>query len=276
MGAIEPPGIVGLTTADAADALALSTEAQWNQNEADWLFFLREGIVYGIRDPHGRLVATAALLPHGPTDGWISMVLVTASHRRRGLATRLVDRCLATAAEMKLTTWLDATPAGATVYGPLGFQPVLELRRLRKPASQVPAGASTLQPFPFQEFIRRDREALGFDRSKLLGEFTARNGSNLVCNGAAAALIRDGRTARHVGPVYADRTDDALELIDDIITQEDTAVLIDGVASQTAFLDGLLARNFVLERPFQRMCFGAPARNMIPPAMLAVAGPEFG
>jgi hypothetical protein len=39
------------------------------------------------------------------------MVLVTSRWGRRGLATRLVHRCLAAANALKLTTWLDATPA---------------------------------------------------------------------------------------------------------------------------------------------------------------------
>ena len=72
----------------------LSTEAHWNQNEADWRFFLSKGIVFGVRDGAGRLIATAALLPYSSGNAWISMVLVTESWRRRGLATRLVDACL--------------------------------------------------------------------------------------------------------------------------------------------------------------------------------------
>jgi GNAT superfamily N-acetyltransferase len=131
MVATEVPAIVRLEGTDAADGLILSSEANWNQTEADWRFFLEKGIVFGIRDPVGRLVASAALLPFGGGNASISMVLVTASWRRRGLASRLVDRCLAVAAELKLTTWLDATPAGTAVYGPLGFVPTLELRRLR-------------------------------------------------------------------------------------------------------------------------------------------------
>ena len=111
--------------------LRCRTEAHWNQNEADWRFFLSEGTVFGVRDNDGHLIATAALLPYTSGNAWISMVLVTANWRRRGLATKLVDACLDAAAKQGLTTWLDATPAGATVYGPLGFAPTLQLRRLR-------------------------------------------------------------------------------------------------------------------------------------------------
>src|SRR6185437_15454465 len=98
---------------DAKGSLALSREAHWNQNEADWRFFLSAGTVYGLRDADRRLIATAALLPYRSGHAWISMVLVTAAWRRRGFASRLVDACLAAAARQGLTAWLDATPAGA-------------------------------------------------------------------------------------------------------------------------------------------------------------------
>ena len=130
MAATEPIDIVELGVGDAQAGLVLSTEAGWNQNEADWRFFLSQGVVFGMRDG-ARLVATAALLPYSAGNAWISMVLVTADFRRRGIATKLVDACLDAAAQRGLTTWLDATPAGATVYGPLGFTPTLQLRRLR-------------------------------------------------------------------------------------------------------------------------------------------------
>ena len=117
MADTEPVDIVGLGLGDAEAGLALSTEAGWNQNEADWRFFLSKGIVFGMRDGK-RLVATAALLPYSAGDAWISMVLVTADFRRRGIATKLVDACLDVAARRGLTAWLDATPAGAAVCGP--------------------------------------------------------------------------------------------------------------------------------------------------------------
>src|SRR5260370_1129195 len=123
--------IIRLGPDDALAALALSAEAPWNQNEADWRFFLGQGTVFGVRDNDGRLIATAALLPYTSGNAWISMVLVTASRRRRGLATRLVDACLDAATKQGFVTWLDATPAGAWVYGPLGIAPTLQLRPLR-------------------------------------------------------------------------------------------------------------------------------------------------
>ena len=268
--------ITKLSADDAPAGLVLSTEAHWNQNEADWRFFLNQATMFGLRDKDGVLIATAALLPYTSGNAWISMVLVTASWRRRGLATQLVDACLEAAAKQGLTPWLDATPAGATVYGPLGFTPTLQLRRLRLENSVRNAGASRpLTAGNFSDFTARDTRTIGFDRSTLLAELGGRSGSRLLSNGEAFALVRDGRTIRHIGPLFADNSDRALALVDAIVRSETGPVLIDAVSTQEAFLNGLTGSGWTIERPFQRMRFG---RATTPPAELpfAVAGPEYG
>ncbi|MGZ5872749.1 MAG: GNAT family N-acetyltransferase [Bradyrhizobium sp.] len=275
MADIDQIAIVQLGPDDAFAGLALSTEAHWNQNEADWRFFLTEATVFGVREPAGRLVATAALLPYTSENAWISMVLVTESWRRRGLATRLVDACIDTATKRGLTTWLDATPSGAAVYGPLGFAPTIQLRRLRlENASDSPAGAR-LPAGQLSEFVTRDTHAMGFDRRNLLPALAKRPGSRLVSNGNATALVRDGRTARHIGPLFAEGPAHALAMVRDIAAHETGPLLIDAVANQDAFLQGLTDMAWTIERPFQRMRFGrATSQPAEPP--FAVAGPEYG
>ena len=209
-----------------------------------------------------RLVATAALLPYSAGNAWISMVLVTADFRRRGIATKLVDACLDVATRRGLTTWLDATPAGATVYGPLGFMPTLQLRRLRlDEAARQPRPHARYRPATSTRLAARDGGAMGFDRSTLLSEFSARPGSRIVSDDRAMALVRNGRTARHIGPLLADRADQALALVDAIVRSETGPWLIDAVHSQEEFLNGLVASGWNIERPFQRMRFGPRHRR---------------
>jgi len=274
MAAIEPIDIVELGVGDAQAGLALSTEAGWNQNEADWRFFLSQGVVFGMRDS-ARLVATAALLPYSAGNAWISMVLVTADFRRRGIATKLVDACLDVAARRGFTTWLDATPAGAAVYGPLGFRPTLQLRRLRLTKPQDTGTSRPLSAGNLDALAVCDGRAMGFDRSSLLAEFAARADSRIVSDAQAIALVRNGRAARHIGPLLADRADQALALVDAIIRSETGPWLIDAVHSQDEFLNGLVGSGWNIERPFQRMRFGSAT---VSPAQtpFAVAGPEFG
>lgn len=273
MDATDGPPVLKLGVEDAIAGLALSTEAKWNQTEDDWRIFLHDGIVFGIRDGV-RLVATAALLPYSGNNAWISMVLVSGTHRRRGFATRLVDACLETARRNGLTSWLDATPDGAAVYGPLGFTPTLQLRRLKlvksEQASAPGPAAATLDALR-----ARDRRATGFDRTTLLSAFAQRNGSRIVSAKGAIALVRDGRTARHIGPLFADRAATALAMVHAIARSETDPLLIDAIASQAAFLEGLTASGWTIERPFQRMRFG-PATAMAEEMPFAVAGPEFG
>jgi GNAT superfamily N-acetyltransferase len=275
MVGIDQLAVVQLGSDAAREGLALSTEAHWNQNEGDWRFFLTQGTVFGMRDGDGLLIATAALLPYGDGNAWISMVLVTARWRRRGLATRLVDACLERAADQGLTPWLDATPAGATVYGPLGFKPVLELRRLRFSGSAASPPLQLVSNGGIDELIARDRRAMGFERSVLLREFASRPGSQLVARDGAIALIRDGRTARQIGPLYADGTAGAVGMVDAVVASQSGPMLIDVVNSHREFLDALTSSAWLVERPFQRMRFSpaAPASATLP---FAVAGPEFG
>jgi GNAT superfamily N-acetyltransferase len=268
--------IIELGPDDAAAGLLLSTEAHWNQNEADWRFFLSKGTVFGVRDNADHLVATAALLPYPSGNAWISMVLVTATWRRNGLASRLLDACLDAAAKRGLTPWLDATPAGATVYGPLGFRPVLELRRLRLENQSNADAASTPPAGQIAEFITCDISAMDFDRRHLLQELAGRPNSQLVSNGDAMALVRDGRAARHIGPLFADTPDRALALVQEIVRSERGPLLIDAVATQEAFLKGLTESGWTVERPFQRMRFGNDSNALATEPSFAVAGPEYG
>jgi GNAT superfamily N-acetyltransferase len=274
MADTEPLAIAKLDAGAATAGLALSTEAHWNQTEADWRFFLTEGFTCGVRDHDGRLIATAALLPYSAGNAWISMVLVTEHWRRRGLASRLIDACLREARARDLTTWLDATPAGATVYRPLGFEPTSELRRLRLAPRNL-ANPTPLAACDLDDLVRRDAKAIGFERPALLAELAARPGSRLVAHGSGIAVIRDGRTTRHIGPLFADRGEDALALLGAIASSETGSLLLDVVTARDDFLLELTHRGWTIERPFQRMRFGGPAPQSSEPPF-AVAGPEYG
>jgi hypothetical protein len=205
------------------------------------------------------------------------MVLVTANWRRRGLATGLLDDCLTLAKTKGMITWLDATPAGARVYGPLGFTPTLGLQRLGFTGSAAPSTASSepASQSAFAELLARDGLAMGFDRSALLGELSARPGSRLVSRDGALGLVRSGRKARHIGPLFADRPEQALALVEAIVRSETGPLLIDAVDRQDGFLAGLTGAGWAVERPFQRMRFGLAAGKAPLPPMAGI-GPEFG
>jgi hypothetical protein len=116
---------------------------------------------------------------------------------------------------------------------------------------------------------------MGFDRTTLLRELSGRSGSQLVSHGSAIALIRDGRTARHIGPLFADDAGSATALIEAIAQAETGPILIDVVSDHGEFLKNLTRSGWTSERPFQRMRFGRAATQDAEQPF-AVAGPEYG
>ena len=89
---------------------------------------------YGLRD-RGEFVCVALTLAVGD-DVSIQYVATEASHRRRGLASRLLLAVLAAARDAgMLTATLQASPDGLSVYKRLGFRSVAMLRGFVRPDS---------------------------------------------------------------------------------------------------------------------------------------------
>lgn len=89
------------------------------------------------------------------------------------------------------------------------------------------------------------------------------------------ALVREGRAARHIGPLFADNPARALAMVRDIAAHETGPLIIDAIATQGGFLEGLTDTGWSIERPFQRMRFGR-ASNQPAKLPFAVTGPEYG
>ncbi|MDX6376902.1 MAG: hypothetical protein QOE98_1205 [Gaiellaceae bacterium] len=266
-----PIDVLGDDDLDAA--LALTAEAGWNQVAADWRLMLRLGSGFAIRDG-GRAVATAIALPYPPAFGWVSMVLVHTPYRRLGLATRLVERATAALTDAGLVAVLDATPAGAGVYGPMGFRPVGNLMRWRGPGG----GGGSSEPEP--EIVRDldlDRDAFGADRSAILADLAARPAPVAIAAGADGYLLsRAGRTGSQIGPLVArDATAAVTLLAAGLDTLAGTAI-VDVSEQATAVAAHLAGRGFTQERPYVRMALGRDSIAGTPTLVHTIAGPELG
>lgn len=152
-----------LDSAWVPQALLLSQEAGWNQVADDWKIFFTYGWVLGFV-AGGRLIATSAALPYGPAIGWVSMVLVTAEWRRRGLGTRLIADCTAALRDSGRAALLDAVPAAASIYAGLGFAPLCPMERWEGLGSELEATSAVAN-------FSLDGPAFGADRHFLLENF---------------------------------------------------------------------------------------------------------
>lgn len=260
-----------LSRDDAGAGLELSTEAGWNQLAADWSFLLANGQGLGIR-ADGRLVASSVALPYPPDFGWVSMILVTRSFRRRGLATLLLRAAADYLLARNLVPILDATPEGRLVYQRLGFRETEQINRWFRDG----AGPQTPTVVRAGTRAKLDLAAFGADRDHLLKDFAARQGSFFLSTDAGHAVRRRGRLSSHIGPVVARTDEDALHLIRSTLSNSSGPLIIDVPSRLAVIGDDLSANGFSIQRQLFRMTFNGAHRFGDPSLNYAIAGPEFG
>lgn len=271
--------VVDLGADDISAATELSDEAGWNQTAEDWALMIRVGRAFGVTGPDGRLVATALALPYPPRFGWISMVLVHGPFRRRGLATRLLERSLAELQDRSLVPFLDATPAGQAVYERMGFGPVSALTRWRGLGG---GRAEHTQPRLTEADLgalgELDEAAFGADRSRVLADLLRRPESVALRDpaGAGYLLSRAGRTATHVGPVVAREAGTGVSVLEGALDAIPGPVLIDVPDRESELVELLRRRGFEPERPYVRMALGRETGFGEETLVRAIAGPELG
>ena len=283
------PAISALSTADLDGAQALVAEAGWNQVRADWELFSELGAAFKVTAADGEVAATAATLPFA-RFGWISMVLVGKRHRRQGLATALLEHCIARLRESGLVPVLDATPAGRTVYRPLGFQDGWQITRWRRvePGAALPDtdghAATTVRALredDWPQLLALDEKAFGSDRIALLRRLESRS-RGFACvaerDGRVAGYLlgRNGRQVMHVGPIVAHDQSLAKVLLAHALARIDGPVLLDVLDCHTGFPPQLMAAGFAVERSYTRMTLDADAAFGDANLMVAIAGPELG
>ena len=279
MERIEP-----LTPSDLGRADALVAEAGWNQDAADWRIFLQLGSGLAARAADGTLAGTAAVLPYAGGFGWISMVLVAKPFRRRGIATRLLQRCIESMRAAGVVPVLDATPAGREVYTPLGFRdgwPITRWRRVAAaPAAQAPE-VRALQERDWPAIRALDVRAFGCDRSALLERLRERS-TGFACvsetDGALRGFLlgREGRVATQLGPIVAEDEAAAIALAAWANARLAPPVIVDALDRHRGLAGWLAANGFAKERPYTRMTLARDEPFGDAHRMFAIAGPELG
>jgi GNAT superfamily N-acetyltransferase len=265
---------------DIPASMDLVRTAGWNQTEADWRFMLAHGEGYGIEDDRGRLIASTIVLPYPPAVGWIGMVLVASEFRRRGLATRLVDRAIAAIRGAGRVPMLDATPDGRAVYATMGFRDLEGIGRWRSSGAapgRREAAALSMTDQLADQGSRADADAFGSDRRQLLADLRSRPEAISLAtpDGGGWLWSRAGRTATQIGPIVAEHPSEAIALCTAALDRVDGGIIIDVPDRETELTAFLRDRGFSLERKLTRMALnGDPAT--LGPSTRAIAGPELG
>ena len=266
--------IESLSQTDADAGWQLSTEAGWNQTLADWRYLLAAGQGFGVR-AEGQLVATSLALPYPPAFGWVSMVLVTARHRRQGLATLLMQAAVRHLLDRGLTPRLDATPEGREVYSRMGFIETEQLDRWRgtgSAAADLEAGSEVRM----DDYAPLDLAAFGASRTHLLRDLVARPGSAAFATDAGYSIRRRGRVSSQIGPIVARTSAAGRELLRQALDASAGPLIADVPRSAEAVAGELTSRGFSIQRPFHRMVLGTARMFGDTTLTHCIGGPELG
>jgi len=264
--------------------LLLSTEAGWNQIADDWRFMLSAGTSYGFADGNDHLVASGLTVEFAHF-GWISMILVTAPYRRRGLATRLMGRCVDTLASQKLVPALDASPDGREVYRRLGFRDVGNSTRLvgtlASESKNTESHIFKITAAEIAEIAAFDAQSSGTDRTTLLHHLWQRYPAAAYVTRrkgriAGFVLARAGRMSAQIGPLVAEDDELAADLLARAGSAINGPVCFDLFDQRTAVRAWLDQRGFRPVTRFIRMVFGETEIFPSDHRVYIIAGPELG
>ena len=287
MGSTETLAEIRLAPEHIPGCAALCVEARWNQTVDDWGMMLALGEGFGLVDGAGTIVATSLALPFASGGfGWISMVLVTGPHRRRGLATRLMESAMRSLASRGLTAILDATPAGREVYRLLGFEDTWGIERMQclaapKVPDAPPAAVRPMTDADWDAVRALDAAAFGADRSDLIAALRARLPQAALVSESIGGingflLGRDGRLANDLGPCVADSEATAIALLAAALKEVSAPVFLDMPAPHAALGAWLRSAGFTLQRPYTRMLLNRKQPFNDVTRLFAIAGPELG
>ena len=278
-GAISPRRLI---VNDADGGHRLSAQAGWNQTVHDWRLMIESGQGIGFVDTNDVLIATAVLVPYRSDIDWVSMILVDEEWRGRGLGLRLTQLIV----ELSLcpVLGLDATELGIGIYRKLGFRVAEQITRFRREAgvADIAGADSTQVKAPPESSFRSSLSAFVNEgepvRTDLLCDLdTGGDGRFCLVRGdktAAVVVLREGRRAVQVGPLFATDASSATTLLRWIAARRAEPLIIDAFDSNSAFVQQLSELGFSPTRSFTRMFRGGlPPRNT---QEYAVAGPEFG
>src|SRR5258708_38092295 len=276
-----------MTSNDIPSGLSLCRSAGWNQTAADWSFFLRvsPGGCLVATDENENIIGTVTTVRYQKHFSWIGMVLVQPDRQGQGIGTQLLMRSLHILHGDE-TVKLDATPAGREVYLKLGFADEYPLRRLQRngtsPGSWGPNSGRPVQHDDWARVLEMDRRVFGADRDELLTDLFSRapqlsrvifekNKLTGYCFG------RIGHNFTHIGPVIAETSGVAIQLISNVLqANEAVPFIVDVRDMEDELLTWLTTRGFVEQRGLTRMYRGSNKYAGIPEKQLAILGPEFG
>lgn len=272
-----------MLTEDVGFGESLVVQSKWNQTRSDWQRFLE-------LQPHGCFIATLSGQLAGTATtcvfgrvGWIAMVLVEMSFRRRGVGRALLLETLSYLENQGAESIrLDATSLGEPLYRSLGFTPQFQLARFSGSAARHLSHIRNIraQSHDLQELLTLDQQVVGYDRSSLLETLCKHDSNSIATFGPdreieGFVITRPGRVASQIGPCIANSAEGGETLMENALSSCVGQVFIDIPLGNHLAVNKATSLDLAPTRRFIRMCRGRPVDEQIH-KLWCSSGPEMG
>ena len=276
-----------MTAADIPAAMRLKEAAHWNQVPEDWAGFIQiESTGCFVGELDHRVVTTATNFNFENRFGWIGMILVDPSQRRKGIATRMMERSISYLESLPCPCQkLDATDAGARVYEKIGFLVEYQVERWTHDGTvQIPdvePEISELAGDDLDLIVEWDSRFFGASRRHLLEWYLSNSAPSLLAgsrNDPKGFLVgRPGSGSFQIGPLVATDNDVARKLIESYMSRLGSRPMIADINGVNPDSKSLLEDlGFQRSRVLQRMYRGPNDYPGDPSRVFLLAGFEFG
>jgi GNAT superfamily N-acetyltransferase len=269
-----------LGTGDIRENVGLAHAVGWHDSEGDWRVLHAAALVLGVR-ASVELIGQGALGAYGES-GTIAKMIVSPTCQRSGLGRLLLDTLLAEASARSIgTLGLVATPFGQPLYEQRGFARSGDVVVLTgTPYLAVEHGGLGSLSNP-EDAIAIDRRWLGCDRSAMLRarwheaiSSAMLKGDDGAPTGYALATPQAGQAL--VGPVIAQREDEARALVLAIFMAVRGPIRIDVPGEQIAFREWLRKLGLTEQSVRAEMARGASRLPWQAPQRFALAAQAWG
>ncbi len=285
-------GIRTWTAADVSFAKRMTDVEQWGNSENDFRRLLKiqpDGCFVVLIDE--QRVGMISAVAYG-SFGFLGSLIVLESYRGHGIGERLMRHAIDFLRSKDVSTIeLDGVLPAVPLYRRLGFKDKYHSLRFQRPAnstkaefaSDTPSGACrALALADIVQVIRFDREALGFDRSRVIqivaqefpssfyGAFDANNALNAYLCARPIA-----ESSRQLGPLLSNESSVAIDLLSQAVKDHPSSVLSIGLPESSAKIaDWLPMHGFIRHSPSLRMYLGDEINNEA--KVVCILSPEKG
>lgn len=265
------PTIEPIVSDHLPELLKLSQEEAWTHTERDWKVMLATGQTYGHLVSEDRtsrrLLSCIHVTDYGASLATLGMLIVAKRHRKRGLATSLVNHVLGKHHQSHRPMGLVAASQAQSFYPPFGFVSTGEhvVKLTRTGGHNMDETPTILENFPLttpsvskhdaKRAILFDRQATHLDRSHLLvgllstsdRAFFVQDGShgggnNTIVGYGLAKFQQASNNALllNVGPVVASDPLTAFALCHRLTQQHEGPIRLDIFGSQHKLIHELI------------------------------------